>query len=121
MNNPLLAVVLGFVVWTVLWLAGNQFLFADAAALVESGEALEATGTLLSILGLSVVCSIGAGITLRFLAKGDRKAWVVLSGLLLAVGISVQGSSWNLMPVWYHLAFLILLAPGVRIGAGRFE
>lgn len=119
MKNPLLAVVLGYAVWTALWLAGNQFLFADAAAQVESGEALNDTGVLIPILALSIVCSICAGFMLRLLAGSNRKAWVVLSGLLIATGIAVQGSVWNLMPLWYHLAFLILLAPGVRMGAGK--
>jgi hypothetical protein len=121
MKNPLLAVVLGYLVWTIIWLGANQFLFADAAAKVESGQALNDMGALFSQLALSVVCSICSGLMLRAMATGNRKAWVVLSGLLVATGISVQGSVWTLMPVWYHLAFLILLAPGVRVGSGKLE
>jgi len=121
MKNPLLAIVLGYLVWTVIWLGANQFLFADAAAQVESGEALDDMSALFSLLGLSVICSVCSGFMLRIMATGNRKAWVVLSGLLVATGISVQGSVWTLMPIWYHLAFLILLAPGVRVGSGKLE
>ncbi len=119
MKNPLLAVVLGYAVWTAIWLGSGALLFADATKMVEAGQAVEDTGVLMSFLALSIICSICAGLMLRWLATGNRKAWVVLSGLLIATGISVQGSVWTLMPVWYHLAFLILLAPGVRMGAGK--
>ena len=36
--------------------------------------------------------------------------------LLLATGIAVQAGVWSLMPAWYHLTFLVLLAPMVLTG-----
>ena len=51
---------------------------------------------------------------------GASRRWTcaaVLAALLLATGIPVQLSVWNDLPVWYNLAFLILLVPETVFGA----
>jgi len=40
--------------------------------------------------------------------------------LLLVTGVAVQINVWPLMPLWYHLTFLILIAP-VCVVAGRLN
>jgi hypothetical protein len=42
---------------------------------------------------------------------------MVMGTLLLATGIAVQASVWNLMPVWYHVPFLVLVVPACILGA----
>jgi hypothetical protein len=37
--------------------------------------------------------------------------------ILLGVGMFVQAQYWYLMPLWYHLAFLLLLVPACMIGS----
>lgn len=44
-------------------------------------------------------------------------AAIVTSVLLLLTGIGVQASVWTQMPVWYHLSFLVLVAPVTLAGA----
>ena len=36
---------------------------------------------------------------------------------LLAVGVPVQVSAWETLPVWYHLVFLAALVPFSVVGA----
>lgn len=75
-------------------------------------------GTLLGVLGLSAVCSLCVGlITANKVATHKTKAETIMALLLLVTGIMVQSTVWDLMPVWYHLFFLLLLLPMARIGA----
>ena len=118
MVRNILAVLAGFAVWTVLWLASNAAVAAAVpSAFGEDGSTTNA-GILVLFLVLSVVFSITAGYLCAMLAreKPRRLAWV-LGVLLLAVGIAVQIQFWGVMPIWYHLLFLALLIPGVLFGA----
>ncbi len=74
---------------------------------------------ILGVIALSVVCSVGAGLSAAAIAN-ERTNVVVLvtGGLLLLTGIAVQIGVWRLMPTWYHLTFLLLIVP-VCVAAGR--
>jgi hypothetical protein len=118
MGRAILGVITGYVVWTVLWLAGNNLIFAGAAETVAGGEKLAEPGPLLGIVVLSVVCSLAAGAATAAIAKLKAGVSVlVMAVLLLLTGIGVQLSVWNLMPVWYHLVFLGLIVPVCMAGA----
>ena len=43
---------------------------------------------------------------------------IVLAAILLAVGLYAEISYWTMLPVWYHLIFLVLLPPAT-IAGGR--
>jgi hypothetical protein len=118
MGRAILGVIAGYVVWTVLWLAGNNLIFAGAAETVAGGQKLAKVGTLLGILVLSVVCSLAAGAVTAAVARPRvRVSVLVMALLLLVTGVGVQASIWNLMPVWYHLVFLALIVPVCLVGA----
>ena len=120
MMRSVLAVVAGYAAWTVLWLMGNNYLFSEATRVVGEGELYSAKGPLLGILLLSVVCSLLAGFITAKIAKAPTsKPVLVMAILLLLTGIGVQASVWALMPVWYHILFLMLLVPVAMVG-GRF-
>ena len=44
-----------------------------------------------------------------------RTVWV-FAIILLATGIAIEVSSWELTPVWYHMVFLALLVPATVWG-----
>jgi len=116
MGRAIAAVVVGFVAWTVLWLGGGAGLnvaFPDAAA---PGEPIDDAGYLVSALVLSVVCSLVAGLLASLITRGRGRATLVLGIVLLLVGIGVQAGFWKLMPVWYHVPFLVLIVPVVLAG-----
>ncbi len=118
MKRAAAGVIVGYAVWTALWLGGNAGLNLAFTAPIE-GEPVTATGFLLSALLLSVICSFAAGFVNTVLAKEKSKgAVLIMAGLLLLTGIGVQAGIWSLMPLWYHLTFLVLLVP-VSVLGGR--
>jgi len=111
------AVILGYAVWTAVWLGGNGLLFAEAGRVVGAGEPYTAPGPLAGVVILSVACSLVAGAATAVVARSRaRVALVVVGALLLATGIAVQAGVWKLMPVWYHVTFLVLVVPVVLVG-----
>jgi len=119
--RAIVGMVAGYATWTVLWLGGNALLFGETSRVIGEGRAVTATGTLVGVIVLSIVCSIVAGLTAAKIAASKAAgAVVVMALLLLATGIGVQMGVWALMPVWYHLAFLALIAP-VTIASGRWS
>ncbi|MBL8764758.1 MAG: hypothetical protein JNM07_10865 [Phycisphaerae bacterium] len=117
MLRIIIAVVVGFALWSAVWLGGNTLLFSSASEAVGRGEAVTGAGVLLGILALSVACSAIAGAAAGAIARSMR-AVTVLAVLLLAVGVLVQASALHLMPAWYHVVFLGLLIPVTTL-AGR--
>ena len=117
MMRSVLSIIVGFVLWTVIWLGGNQGVkMAMPDGFAEDGSTSDPT-ILLGILVWSVVCSFVAGCVAARLAKANpRKHGVILGVILLAVGTMVQIQFWTVMPLWYHLAFLVLLVPVTVVG-----
>jgi hypothetical protein len=119
--RPFLAVVIGFALWTALWLGGDvllRSLWPDAYPADFPATPITAATPLVATLVLSVICSLAAGFATRRTAGRPTRAVVTLAGILLAVGIGVQVSAWDAMPLWYHLPFLILLVPVCLVGGG---
>ena len=113
MIRAVLGVIVGYLVWTALWLGGNSIFFGGAAAVVP----FSATASLVGLLVLSIVCSLAAGLAAAAIAKGRaRGALLALAGLLLLTGVAVQSGVWALMPLWYHLTFLVLIVPATVLG-----
>lgn len=112
-------VIVGYLLWTLLWLGGNALFFGAATDSVAAGRPYTATGGLIGLLLLSIVCSIAAGVTTTIISKRQlRTAALALAVLLLATGIAVQSGVWALMPLWYHLTFLALIIPVTLLAAG---
>jgi hypothetical protein len=117
MMRKIAAVFVGFVVWSVLWLALNAGLRA-AHLLPPPDQALTSLGVLLTLLAGSVLASLAAGLSASWLAREPgHKAVIWLGAVLLAVGAMVQAQYWQLMPVWYHVSFLLLLIPACLAGS----
>jgi hypothetical protein len=117
MMRAALAVIVGYLVWTALWLGGNAAFFGAAAETVGAGVRFAAAGPLAGLIALSVVCSLAAGLSAAAIARQRARAVVlVLAALLLLTGIAVQIGVWTLMPTWYHLTFLALIVPASILG-----
>ncbi|WP_237132901.1 hypothetical protein [Pseudohongiella sp. O18] len=118
MKKMVIAIIAAYAVWTVIWLVGNATLFADVAAQSADGTPVTAVGVLLGILLLSIICSLAAGVVAARLDRANAFRAVLITGVLLVLtGVGVQASVWALMPVWYHLSFLILIVPVALLGA----
>lgn len=118
MLNTILAIVAGFIIWSVVWLGGNQVVTRLFPGAVAKDGSIKHTGLLLALIALSLVASLAAGYGAQWIAEdGSSNPQLILGVLLVLVGIVVQRQYWKLMPLWYHLAFLVLIIPVVLYGA----
>ena len=132
MVRIILGVIVGFVVWSVLWLGSDQVLitlskqwyarhqFAFEDAMLNQTPFTPDNTILLMHLVRAVIISLLSAFLAAFVAGENRKAPLALGVLLLLFGAGVEVYAWNYLPIWYHAAFLILLIPMTVIG-GRLK
>ncbi len=112
-----LGVTVGFVVWSILWVGVDTILRAVWTSYDESVKAMTFSSSMLIVpLVLSAVVSIISGFAAALISRENSKSSLILGILLLIVGIFVQMSVWDKIPLWYHLTFLILLIPMTILG-----
>ncbi len=112
-----LSVLAGMAVWTALTLSVNATLMALFPERFDEQGITTSAGLLILVLVLSVLYSVAAGFTTAKLARERGRAMVrVLAGIHLLLGIGVQASVWELMPVWFHLPFLAFVVPAHLAG-----
>ena len=117
MLRIVLGVVAGFFVWSILWVGTDAVLKAVWAGYKENVEAMSFSPAMLIVpLILSAVCSITAGFVAALIAGENSKSPLILGALLLIAGIFAQMGVWDKIPLWYHLAFWILLIPMTVLG-----
>ncbi len=131
MLRIVLGVIAGFVAWSILWVGSDQVListidwysahqFAFQKAMFNK-EAFEPNQTILIMhLVRCAIVSIMAGFIAAFVANENRRSTIILGILLLIVGIIVEVVTWNYLPIWYHIVFLLLLVP-MTIAGGRLK
>lgn len=131
MARIIFGVIVGFIVWSIVWVGSEQTLARlwgeygqhtlAAERALTNGEPLE-TSTTIVIVNLirSFITSILAGYMAALVAGEYRRTTMILGVILLAVGIGVEYMFWNLAPVWYHILFLLFLIPMTILG-GRLR
>lgn len=118
MWRAILAVVCGLVAWAVVVTLLN---FGLRAAIPDY-HAAEATlqFTLAMKVGRLVeaaLSSLVAGMVVGWIAPLNKWAPWAAGLIVLAVFLPVHIGLWSRFPVWYHLAFLVPLAPLMALGA----
>jgi len=117
MLKIILGVIVGFVIWSILWVGVDAILRMVWTDYDESVKAMTFSSTMLIVpLILSAIVSIISGFVAALIAKENSKSPLILGILLLIVGIFVQISVWDKIPLWYNLAFWILLIPMTVLG-----
>lgn len=132
MGRIILGVIVGFVAWSIIWVGGDEALASfsggwystnklnlEKAAFNKTEYTADSFFLLINLIR-SVFASLLSGFLAAFVASENRRTTMILGVLLLVVGIIVQAMVWNLLPVWYHLAFLLLLIP-VTIAGGYLK
>ena len=118
MFRTVAAVIAGNFIWTALWLGLNALLRRQGLLPADPTERVEATAPLLVMLFGSIVFSIAVGwIATAIAGAKTYSAAIVLAAIQLGLGIFFQAQAWQLMPVWYHVPFLLLLVPATLLGA----
>ncbi len=118
MAKRLFAIIGGYVLWSVLWLAYNLVLQKVGFLPADTAQPVSGLSAPLSLILGSVVISIITGwVAAAINGSGRGGAILLLALLLLCTGIFFEAQNWRLLPVWYHLIFLALIVPGVVLGA----
>lgn len=118
MKRPILAFVVGLVVWvlviSVLDRALRVFVLGYAAAEPTMSFTL---GMLSARLAIAALTSLIAGAVASWIAPSSPRLPVLLGTALLLAFIPIHVQLWNLFPFWYHLVFLTTLIPLVMLGS----
>lgn len=117
MLKIIVGVAAGFIFWSILWVGVDAILRSVWTSYDESVEAMTFSSSMLIVpLILSAAVSIISGFAAVLISKENSKTPLLLGVLLLVVGIFVQLSVWDKIPLWYHLMFWILLVPMTVLG-----
>jgi hypothetical protein len=117
MIRAIVAVIAGFGLWSVLWVSSNQIVIRLMPDAFGADGSIDSNGIMAGFVVLSFLYSLFAGYTVVTISRGSMKPAYVFAVIQLVVGIFVQSMYLHVLPAWYHISFLILLVPGVLIGA----
>ncbi len=118
MGRAIGGVVLGFLAWFAVATLGNWLIRATVAGYTAVEASMAFTPPmLLARLALGVASSLCAGVVCAYIAKRSRRAPIVTGVVLLLFYLPVHYMLWDKFPAWYHLIFLLSLAPTVWFGA----
>ncbi len=132
MVRIILGVIVGFIVWTILWVGSDQVLVNlfpewygahdfEMQRAIDNQTAFTADSTILTIaIVRSIIFSLMSGFLAAVVSGENQKAPLFLGVLLLLFGLFVQAWAWSYFPIWYHLIFLALLVP-MTVAGGRFK
>jgi hypothetical protein len=118
MKRPILALIAGLIAWVAI----VSVLDLGLRALIAGYAAGEPTFTftpvmLWSRLALAAIASLASGALVGWIAPASARTPWILGVLLLALFLPEHVKIWPSFPVWYHLTFLLTLAPLVALGA----
>jgi len=118
MFRSILSILAGAIVWDVLYLGSNAVLVAALPTAFREDGSTDNIGILWFSLALSVVFYVIAGYVTASIAPAHKLKNALALGLFqLPQGIYAQIQYWEVLPLWFHLTFLILLIPGILLGA----
>lgn len=118
MLRSIVAVIVAVVSWFVVATILNWILRAALPGYTMAEVSLSFTlPMMIARLVLGLVSSLCAGFVCAVVAGPRKVAPKTAAALLVILFLPVHYMIWDKFPVWYHLFFLITLAPVVLIGA----
>ena len=118
MKRAILAFVVGLVVWVLVVSLLDRALriFLPGYAAAEPGMSFT-LGMMAARLTIGALTSLIAGAVAGWIAPASQVMPWLLGGLLLAAFIPQHLRLWSIFPLWYHLTFLVTLAPLIVLGS----
>jgi len=111
------AIIAGNFIWTALWLGLSAVLRMQGLLPADPTQPVTKTPGLVALLVGSVVLSTVVGWITTAIAGKSYTAALMLALIHLGLGIFFQAQAWKLMPIWYHVPFLLLVVPATLLGA----
>jgi hypothetical protein len=118
MWRTIASIVAGLVAWALVVTVLNFGLRAAIPGYHAAEATLQFTLAMkIARLSEAALASLAAGAVVGLIAPS--KQWVswLVGLIILALFLPVHAQLWSKFPVWYHLAFLVPLAPLVALGA----
>ena len=118
MLRSTLAIILAVVTWFVVATIGNRILRAVLPGYSAVEVSLNFTLTMMICrLILGLVSSLCAGFLCAAVAGRASVAPRITAVIMVVLFLPSHYMLWTKFPVWYHLFFLLTLAPTILIGA----
>ncbi len=118
MIRSILAVLVAVFTWFIVATIGNLILRAVLPGYSAVEVSMNFTLTMMVCrLILGLVSSLCAGFVCATIAR-NSVASKVAAAIMIILFLPVHYMLWAKFPIWYHLFFLITLAPMILIGAG---
>lgn len=118
MRRTIVSVIAGLIAWTVIVTAIDIGLRFWLPGYRQAEPAMVFTlGMKISRLIMAAVTSLAAGAVVRAIAPSSRLAPWIVGLITLALFLPAHIHLWHRFPIWYHLSFLLPLAPLVALGA----
>lgn len=118
MKRAVIAFIAGLFTWLIVISLINRMLRLTLTGYAAAEPLLIFTlGMMAARLTMAAVTSLIAGAVVGLIAPTNKRVPWVLGALLLIVFIPIHVQRWDAFPIWYHLTFLIPLAPLTVIGA----
>ncbi len=127
MVRIILGIIVGFVLWSVLWVGSDSIFSAISADWGKQSADFRTaaenhipyiieSSVLIILLIKSFILSAISGFITALIARENFKSTIGLGILLLIFGIFIQSAYWSYMPLWYHIPFLLMLIPMTILG-----
>lgn len=134
MVRSILGVIVGFISWSIIWIGGDEAFASLSHGWYRTNREILGKAIfnqtapedpidpmfLAIVLVLSVIASLLSGYLAAIVANENKRTPLILGVVLLLVGVYFECTSWNQLPVWYHLVFLLLLIP-VTVAGGYLK
>jgi hypothetical protein len=118
MKRAVLAFIAGLLTWVVVVSLIDRVLRLSLAGYAAAEPTFTFTlGMMAARLSMATVTSLIAGVAVGVIAPASKRTPWILGIVLLAAFIPIHVSLWHALPAWYHLTFLVTLAPLVALGA----
>jgi len=117
MRRTIVAIIAGFVGWAVIVTAIDWGLRFWLPGYRAAEPTLVFTLTMkIARLAMAAATSLGAGAIVRAIAPKSRLAPWIVGLVIVALFLPSHIHLWHRFPIWYHLSFLVPLAPLMALG-----
>ena len=118
MKRAVIAFIVGLLAWGVVVSLIDRVLRLSLAGYAAAEPKLAFTlGMMTARLTMAAATSLAAGAVVGAIAPASKRTPWAVGLVLLAVFVPVHVGLWHQFPIWYHLAFLVPLAPLIAAGA----
>lgn len=118
MRRTIVGIIAGLIAWAVIVTVLNWGLRLGLPGYRQAEPTLVFTLSMkISRLVMAAVTSLATGAVIRAIAPASRLAPWIVGLIILAMFLPAHIHLWHRFPIWYHLSFLLPLAPLLALGA----